>query len=83
MGARGGRSGGGAACSELEKRKEASRAMVYLTPLIAVVLTMVDRGAGLLGARLRRAGGGLGDVRRAADRPGQVAGLGSRRRRWS
>ena len=62
---------------ELEKRKEPSRAMVYLTPLIAVGLTMAVGALVFSAARLRRAGGGLGDVRRAADRlraSGRISG---------
>ena len=51
---------------ELEKRKEPSRAMVYLTPVIAVLLTMVVGAVVFSLARLRRPGRGLGDLRRAA-----------------
>ena len=53
---------------ELEKRKEPSRAMVYLTPVLAVVLTMVVGALVFSLARLRRRRRGLGDLRRAADR---------------
>ena len=58
---------------ELEKRKEPSRAMVYLTPVIAVALTMLVGAAvfSLVGYDGPR--GGLGHLPRPAHRPRQLA----------
>ena len=62
---------------ELEKRKEPSRAMVYLTPVIAVRPDHAGRRAGLLAPRLRRPGArsGKSSSRRCVD-PGKWQDLG-------